>query len=317
MHLAKPIAYIVFNRPQHTHVSFDRIRAQRPTDLFVIADGPRPGHATDADRCTEVREIVGQIDWDCRTHLDFAPSNLGLKQRIVSGLNEVFDQVDEAIILEDDCVPHDDFFEFCTSMLDRYADDERIAAVTGDNFQNGQVRGDGSYYFSKYNHCWGWATWARAWRHNDPDMSFWPSWRSSESWRAACPDPVERAYWNRIFDRVAADQISTWDYTWTASTWRNGGLTVTPNANLVANIGFGPDATNTTALQEETGLVAAPLGEIRHPSSSDVDEVADAYVFDHHYGGLALRERRFRNYPKLTVRSIRYRLSQLRARRAR
>ena len=110
--LKTPIAYIIFNRPRHTSETFAAIRAQRPATLLIIADGPRPGHPTDADRCREAREIVEQIDWPCKVLHNYAAQNIGCKGRVSSGLDWVFEQVERAIILEDDCLPNEDFFSF-------------------------------------------------------------------------------------------------------------------------------------------------------------------------------------------------------------
>lgn len=312
-----PVVHIVFNRPDLAAASFERIRQQQPTDLFVIADGPRPDHPADIAQCAEVRDIVTNVNWKCQVRYDFADTNMGLQQRIVSGLNNVFAQVDQAIVLEDDCLPHDDFFAFCETMLDRYHHDERIVTVTGSNFQHGRQRGDGSYYFSKYNHCWGWATWSRAWALNDVSLEFWESWHHSSAWPAHCPDPVERKHWEQIFGKVRNGEINSWAYPWMASVWRADGLTATPNVNLVANVGFGEDATHTTSAETGPARPVAPLGEIQHPSRHAQDVDADRYVFDHTYGGAALRERTLRNYPRLAVRSLRYRLSRARSRRSR
>lgn len=286
-----PIAYIVFNRPQHTTQTFASIRAQQPSQLFIIADGPRPNHPTDAERCKAVRAIVEQIDWPCEVHRNYADANLGLKRRVSSGMDWVFSQVERAIVLEDDCLPHPDFFRFCDELLARYADDERVAVITGNNFQDGQKRGDGSYYFSKYNHCWGWATWRRAWQHYQGDLPFWPEWRLSESWHRLTPDSVERRYWGKIFERVRARQIDSWAYPWTASVWYQGGLTATPNVNLVSNIGFGPDSTHTASADSTlAGMATSAIGELTHPVAITRDDAADHYVFDHTMDG---RNQRF------------------------
>lgn len=281
-----PIAYIVFNRPRHTRQTFEAIRSQRPAQLFIIADGPRSDHPGDVERCAEVRSIVENIDWPCDVYRNYADVNMGCKRRVVSGLNWLFAQVESAIILEDDCLPHPDFFEYCRELLERYASDERIYMITGDNFQDGRKRGAASYYFSKYSHVWGWATWRRAWKNNSPDLSFWPEWRTSTAWRRHTPNPVERRYWSEIFDRVHRNEIDTWDYGWTASIWYHQGLTVTPNVNLVTNIGFGPDATHTVTDQERTGRPAYSLGALRHPVEIKRSRVADSYVFDYHFGGI-------------------------------
>lgn len=280
-----PVAFIAFNRPDLTRRTFEAICALRPARLFLIADGPREGHPSDASRCAEVRRILEGVDWPCEVHRDYAENNLGLKRRIVSGLDRVFAAVDRAIVLEDDCLPHPDFFRFCEELLARYEHDERVWVITGDNFQGGRRRGSASYYFSRYNHCWGWATWRRAWRYNDADIRFWPQWRDSDQWRRAIPDAVERRYWTAIFDRAAAGELNSWAYPWTASVWRHGGLSATPNVNLVSNLGFGPEGTHTSGAGSGANLAAHPLGTIVHPTEVKADTRADRHAFDRHFGG--------------------------------
>jgi hypothetical protein len=288
-----PIAYVIFNRPRHTKVTFDAIREARPSKLFIIADGPRIGHPTDAARCAEVRLIVEQIDWPCEVHHNYADQNMGCKLRVSSGLDWVFSQVEAAVVLEDDCVPNPDFFSFCEELLLRYATDERVWVITGNNFQQGKRRGDASYYFSKYNHCWGWATWSRAWKHYRVDMPFWPEWQSQSSWKQRMPDLVEREVWATTFDRVKRGEIDTWDYQWTACVWHHGGLTATPNVNLVTNIGFGPDATHTVTGDDQAGLPTARLGVLTHPKRVVQNNNADRFVFNRNFGG--------REHPKRLV----------------
>lgn len=298
--LETPIAYIIFNRPRHTSETFAAIRAQRPAMLFIIADGPRSDHPTDADRCLEVREIVEAIDWPCDVHRNYADENHGCKHRVISGLNWVFSQVERAIVLEDDCLPHPDFYGYCDALLECYKDDDRVMVVTGNNFQDGRRRGTASYYFSKYNHVWGWATWRRAWQKNDPSLAFWPEWKESNAWEQHTRDKLERRYWTDIFDRMHRNEIDTWDYPWTASVWYHGGLTATPNVNLVTNIGFGPDGTHTVASEDQDGLPAYPLGPLTHSEKVEQDRKADRYVFDYKFGGLPQRRhKRLLSLPRL------------------
>lgn len=284
-----PIAYIVFNRPRHTRITFAAIRAQKPTRLFIIADGPRRDHPEDSDRCQEVRQIVEQIDWPCEVQRNYAAQNLGCKQRVISGLDWVFDNVEDAIIIEDDVLPHSDFYGYCEAMLDRYRDDELVMTITGCNFQDGRRRGTASYYFSKYNHVWGWATWRRAWNRNSPSLFFWPAWKVTAAWTRHVPDKVERHYWENIFNQMYLNQIDTWDYIWTASVWHRSGLTATPNVNLVTNIGFGPEGTHTVADEDQLGAPLQPLGPLIHPVKVKQDRKADRYVFDYVFGGLEQR----------------------------
>lgn len=280
-----PIAYIVFNRPRHTERTFAAIRAQRPSRLFVVADGPRPGHASDVENCRRVRDIVAQVDWPCDVQRDYAEANLGLKRRVGSGLDRVFAEVERAIVLEDDCLAHPDFFPFCENLLERFAADERIWVVGGSNLQDGRRQGSASYYFSRYNHCWGWATWRRAWRHYESGIPFWPQWKASPEWRALLPDRRERDYWSGIFDRVHRGEIDSWAYPWTASVWRHGGITATPAVNLVSNIGFGPDATHTRAAEDRAGRPVEALGPLVHPTTIAIATELDRYVFRESFGG--------------------------------
>lgn len=288
-----PIVFFIFNRPECTQKSFAVLRSLRPQNLFIIADGPRISHPQDESNCAMARDVVKVIDWPCNVFRDYSPTNLGLKRRISSGLDWVFDQVDRAIVIEDDCIPHPDFFRFCNNLLERYEFDERISFITGNNFQYGRVYGDASYYFSMHPHCWGWATWRRTWRLYDENLSFLSEWLGSTSWFETLPDPVERRYWKKIFENVQNGQINSWDYPLTACIWRSGGLTATPNVNLVSNIGFGDNATNTTIESVPyANLLVRELNEIIHPDFVCRDKLADRFVFDEHFGG------RYKRFPR-------------------
>lgn len=288
--LKTPIAYIIFNRPNHTRVTFAAIREQRPAQLFIIADGPRSDHPTDAALCREVREIVKLIDWPCDVHRSYADENQGCKQRVISGLDWVFSQVEQAIILEDDCLPHPDFHGYCEALLERYENDNRVMVVTGNNFQAGHHRGDFAYYFSKYPLIWGWATWKRAWLRNDSNIKFWPEFKASQKWHDLFNDAVERRYWESILDTVHSKKFeTTWDYPWMASVWYHEGLTAMPNVNLVTNIGFGPEGTHTVEYEDKNVLPTRPLGPLTHPTNVKQDRKADRYLFDHRFSGLERR----------------------------
>lgn len=279
MYKKVPVAYILFNRPECTIESFRPIQAYKPRVLYLIADGPRNTVGSDAVACQLVRNIATQVDWDCEVIKDFADTNMGLRKRVVSGLNAVFDTHERAIVIEDDCVAGPDFFPFCEQMLERYSNSERVMCVTGNNFQNGNRRGAASYYFSKYPHCWGWATWARAWRHFDEKISFWPEYKHTFKFSALNKEPSELRYWSNVFDDVYSGQRNSWAFPWTASVWNAEGLTVTPQVNLVENIGFGAAATHTTiphSGEREAQRLSFPL---LHDTSLKADEEADLFVF--------------------------------------
>jgi len=281
-----PILLVAFNRPDVTKKIFNEIKKVKPLRLYLALDGARKGHPEDIIKIKNVLEIINQIDWDCDLKELIQDKNLGCKNAVSSAISWFFKHEEEGIILEDDCLPHPDFFNFCERMLDHHRNNVSIMAITGDNFQDGQIRGSGSYYFSKYNHVWGWATWRRAWKYYDISMSFWPVWKNSDDFNLLLSNNLEKKYWSAIFDKVFDNGIDTWDYQWTASVWFNNGLTVTPNVNLVSNIGFGLDATHTTdSTSPSSGKQTQSMTQIIHPDEVEVDITADDYVFMNALGG--------------------------------
>ena len=287
--LNTPVAFIIFNRPDLTQIVFNAIRQAQPKQLFVIADGSR--FPEEAEKCQQARNVIKQVDWDCQILTNFADHNLGCRQRVSSGITWVFEQVEKAIILEDDCLPHSSFFRYCQELLDYYCKDERIWCISGDNFQDGQWRGDGSYYFSNYNHVWGWASWRRAWQKYDHGLSKWQIFRDSHYLRSMLDSELEVKYWQNIFEEFhKLGQPNTWDYPWTFTCWQNSGLTVLPNVNLVSNIGCRTDGTHFIGESKFANMPVKDIGEIRHPSFLMRDRTADEYTFDHHFGGKAMRE---------------------------
>lgn len=273
------VVLLVFNRPGHTRRMLDAVRAARPGHVFVVADGPRAQVADDFTRCAEVRSVIEQgIDWGAEVHRDYAERNLGLRQRVSSGLSWAFSQAEDAIVIEDDCVPNPSFFHFCQELLERYRHEERVGVVTGDNFQTQPFDPGASYYFSKYAHCWGWATWRRAWQHFDNSLSRWPGFRDAGWLKELFPDPAHEAYWCDIFDRVHAGTLNSWAFPWQFVCWARSQLTATPRVNLVKNIGFGDEATHTKrgeTVNDEPVALEFPL---THPAEIAVHVAADLHA---------------------------------------
>ena len=162
-------------------------------------------------------------------------------------------------------MPAVSFFRFCEELLARFADDERIMAISGSNFQQGNWRGEATYYFSKYFNPWGWATW-RPWSHYDPKMTAWPTFRDAGMLEASCPDPAERTYWTRHFDKTFTGEIDTWDYQFFLTCWMHHGLTASANVNLVSNVGFGDDATHTYRIDSRADLPITEIGALLAPA---------------------------------------------------
>jgi len=274
-----PVVFLVFNRPEFTHRVFARIREARPEKLIVIADGPRADRVGEAEKCRQVRELIDSgIDWPCDTVRDYAQTNLGCGRRVASGITNAFNLVEEAIVLEDDCLPDRTFFPFCEELLHRYRDNMKIAAIGGSNHQYCPRTRDGSYYFSHYNHIWGWASWRRAWRLYDFEMKEWPCWEKNGGIKRMFSALPVRRHFSHLMDFAYRGRIDTWDVQWTFACWLHQLKSILPAVSLVENIGFSPNATHTT-LAPKLGIDVKPMKfPLRHPESDSIDFEADAHT---------------------------------------
>ena len=280
------------------------LRPLSPSSLYVASDGPRRSCPSEGFQVQDVRGLIERlIDWPCSVQTMYSSSNHGCRDGPIRALNWFFEHVEEGIILEDDCVPHLDFFAFCEATLRLYSVDSRIWCVSGNNYLAADSTQAFSYYFSRYTMTWGWATWRDRWQQYDPELLQWPAFRDSGLMQQVFEDPYEAAYWAEIFERTyrREEPITWWDYQWFFAALSRGALTAVPRRNLVSNIGFGPDATHT--LNPDTPIhPALPLGQIHHPQFVVRHRDADTYTYAHHYGGI--RRRRLRTLQSRIARRL-------------
>lgn len=245
-----PVLLLVFNRPATTKAVFESIRSVRPSAYYVAADGPRFGRDGEKAKCAEAREIATNVDWDCDLKTLFRDHNLGAGPAVAQAISWFFDHEAHGIILEDDCVPNPTFYRFCEELLEYYQDNPTVMHISGNNFQYGRRRGAASYYFSRYTHSWGWATWRRAWKRYD-------------------------------FGVIAeADRAHVWDGQWLLAVERAHGMAILPNVNLVTNIGFGADATHTTTMERYAMLPTHEMAfPLVHPRKLAIDRAADTLTY--------------------------------------
>jgi hypothetical protein len=254
-----PVVLVSFNRPQMTRRTLQAIREAAPSELFLIANGPRAGVEEDIPKCEAVRAELEAVDWPCNVHRRYIEVNCGIDANFELGLDWVFDHVENAIIFEDDCLPSRDFFSFCAELLDRYRDEESVWQVASRApWLSQEVFGGASYGFAAAGSLWGWATWRRAWRAHRRRFP-----RDHEG-PPAPPDATGldaarllTAKGRRYFADIASAPVGrgfAWDNYWSLSTVCERGLVVIPKSNLVENIGFGEEATNTRAPIPQRGL---------------------------------------------------------------
>lgn len=276
--LTTPVAFIIFNRPDTTERVFAEIARARPPKLLVVGDGPRANRLGEAEKVSACRAMINRVDWPCEVLTNYSEANLGCKLRVSSGLDWVFEQVPEAIILEDDCLPHPTFFRFCQELLELYRDDERIGMISGDNFQFGYSINDDSYYFSNINHIWGWASWRSRWKNDyDVNLKCWPKIREEKRFRDWFGTKSEQDNFAEILENVYQGKIDTWDYQWQFASRIKGRIAVMPNVNLISNIGFGVEATHTTGQSSLANLQNMPISfPLKHPSMVFANRLLDS-----------------------------------------
>ena len=242
--LTTPVAFIIFNRPDVTMKVFERIRQAKPTKLFLIADGARDNKIGEFEKVQQCRAIKDMVDWKCKVKTNFADKNMGCKNRVYSGISWVFDNVDEAIILEDDCLPSMSFFRFCQELLEKYRNDTRITVIAGSN-HDWVEDFEGSYTFANRLRMWGWASWKRAWKLNDIDMNLWAEVRKKEILKKICLNDLDYVRTTNELQATSEGKIDTWDYQFAFANYLYHGLDIIPRVNMVRNIGFGANATHT------------------------------------------------------------------------
>ena len=284
------VVLVVFNRPQAVAQVLDRLAALRPSRLFVVGDGPRASQPADPDRVAAVRALIDRVPWPCEVLTDYAPENLGCRRRVATGLNWVFSHVEEAIILEDDCLPTSSFMRYASELLERYRTDTRIGSVCGSLSVPRIPEITADYFFSRYNLFTGWATWRRAWQLYDDAMTPLEDGTLGHVLSATFENARARWYWNWILRRTQSGLIDSWGYRWMLSCWCNSMLGIFPRHTLIDNVGFGGDATNTRRkawyFQQDVGDLGFPL---RHPHGvsrrADIDRLVEDARYSKSVGG--------------------------------
>lgn len=269
--LNTPVVLLIFKRPEQTAKVFEVVRQVKPPKLLVVADGPRVDQPGEAEKCLTTRAIIDRVDWNCEVLTNYSEVNLGCKERVSSGLDWVFSIVDEAIIIEDDCVPDPSFFRFCEELLERYRDVPQVMSITGEN-THGYQASDASYYFSQYSFYWGWATWKRAWKLFDVSLKLWEGLRNTNWLGNLLQNSEATEYWSEIFENTF-NGFNSWGYGWTFACLVNQGLCAIANNNLISNIGFGEDAAHHTWSVDEIGNL--PVKPIKFPLQHPQEIIRD------------------------------------------
>lgn len=279
------LLFLIFKRPETTLKVLEVIRQAQPPRIYVAADGARSDQASEAEQVAKTREIVlNGIDWPCEVKTLFRERNLGCRMAVSSAIDWFFEHEEEGIILEDDCLPDVTFFRFCKKLLEYYRNDTRIMAISGNNFQQGQRRGKYSYYFSQLPHCWGWATWRRAWRLYNISVENFQEIMGENFHCDFTHNFLANKMWKELIFKAYQNNIDSWTYLWLFSNFVNHGLSILPQKNLVENIGFGVNATHTIKDNKRLHISKQSINfPLEHPSCVCLHKEADNFTYSEVY----------------------------------
>ena len=238
-----PVYMIFFNRPDTFRKVFDAVKQARPSKLFLACDGVRANREDDLKNITLCKQIAEDIDWECEVHKNYSEENLGCGMRMYSGINWAFEYVDRLIILEDDCVPSQEFFPFCAEVLEKYKDDDRVFMINAMNHL-GEYRASDSSYFFGQGCCWGWATWKRAWRNVDFQLNFMNDTYYMQCVEKKFPYYCNAIQWgNELKAKIAGGKKqSTWTFQAGMSAALQSQLAIVPSVNMITNVGLTVDS---------------------------------------------------------------------------
>ena len=283
-----PILFLIFNREDTTRRVFEAIRLQKPRYLYVAADGPRKNKEGEVENCRRTREIINEIDWDCELKTLFREENLGCKNAVFSAISWFFENEEQGIILEDDCLPDASFFKYCEELLDRYREDERIGHISGDCFFPQATDKNYSYNFSSFSHIWGWASWRRVWQNVDLNLPEWDKIKHDKKRRKNLFTGLgEEIYFSSFLaDSLAnRDGKSVWDAQYLYSLRMQNQLSIYPTVNMVTNIGLNLDnATHTTRNNDKHSIDRDSMQfPLKHPEyiirNKDLDKTTVRKLF--------------------------------------
>ena len=233
-----PVLFIIFNRPDSTQKVFEAIRKVKPTRLFIAADAPRYPLQGEYELCEQTRKIAQQVDWPCEVKTLFQKTNLGVGRGGVEGINWFFEHVESGIILEDDCVPSEEFFEFCAQGLKKFEHDASVMMLGGTNYLMGTYTGLQGYYRSSFYSIWGWATWRRAWKNYSFDLSDWGDTVTYQELKIFFGNRLIALRWAKMFDEIKNHRLEAWDLQWVFACIKNHGYSLAIPFNMISNIGI-------------------------------------------------------------------------------
>ena len=283
MEFNTPILLIFFNRPDKTKKILEIIENLDAKNIFISADGPRDKFSEDRICCAKVKNLIEEFSKGKNVKVKINTYNQGLKKNIINSISWFFSNVEKGIIIEDDCIPSLSFFDFCQNLLNKYETNDQIMQINGTNLgvdYSGII--EESYFFSKLNHVWGWATWKRSWVHFDNEFKDYKYLKKNNSFNKYYVNNKITNWMVKYFDKSQSGKDNIWSINWAYSILKNNGLCITPSKNLVQNIGFDGSG---TSVKDKTFIKFSKtdineIGKIKHPKKINYNLKNDLLAYD-------------------------------------
>lgn len=282
-----PILLITFNRPDHTRRTLVEILKAEPQELYVCQDGAREDNENDRIKCQEVRDVIDELTSAYKSkhshftlHTLYQEKNLGCGPGPQAGITWFFENVEQGIVMEDDCLPHPDFFRYCEELLEQYKDSKQVQFINSTLYHD-RWKCEGSYGFSHYMVTGAWAGWRETWQGFDLDLLDLNAWKFRKQVLRLTKNRAEANWWYFKVKEIQQDKSkkSYWDYQMQIHLFRNSALTIHPKVNLISNIGFDPEGTHTTFNDGRGDKEVYAILPLQHPNKKDVDTAMDALCF--------------------------------------
>lgn len=239
-----PVLVLGFNRVEEMRTLVAALKSVKPKRIYLALDGPRSGYSSDVDLCKKVADLFEELPWHSVVHKNIRTSNYGCQLSVSEAIDWFFSHVSEGIVLEDDCIPSKQFFNFCYWGLNAYRNDKFVMHINGNTFgARNELFCGKKVAFSGIPQVWGWASWSDRWgkyKRNglqllESSQGKWKNWRI----------PYSSAFIKYSHLKKFRNGFDTWDYQWQATVLNSRGYCLCPSVNLVSNIGTGVLATHT------------------------------------------------------------------------
>jgi len=269
-----PVLLILYNRVDETHNLFQIIRKIKPEKLYVAADGANRKIPIDYQICLKTRSVI-MPEWKCEIKYLFHDEHLGKSKNVHQAISWLFEHEEEGIILFDDTLPNIDFFHYCEQLLERYRNVPEVMHIGANYLERRKKYLKDSYHYTAYSFIWGFATWRSAWKGFNLEIRKNSDELFNNVVNKYVTNPLEKIFCHRIYNTLSKYNLDYWEYQYNFHIWMHSGLCISPNVNLVTNVGFKKRRRRIRKLMKET----APILPLQHPGSIERNRKADNYIF--------------------------------------